>query len=114
MSYLSLSSLRDPDFRPLWSAAACHPLTSLALLPHQSDGFVAASSYIAVSGAAAICIPSPTHYEWLCRVPCFLDVFPCACRLYLSYAYNVYALVSLGLLLRIGDSFLTRNFILVT
>jgi hypothetical protein len=54
MSYLSLSSPRDPVLRPLWSAAACHPLTSLALLSHQSDGFVAASSYTAVSGAAAI------------------------------------------------------------
>jgi hypothetical protein len=53
-SYLSLSSARDPVLRPLWSAADCHPLTSLALLPHQSDGFVAASSYTAVSGAATI------------------------------------------------------------
>lgn len=41
---------RDPVLRPMWT---CHPLTSLALLPHQSDGFVGAS-YTDVSGAAAI------------------------------------------------------------
>jgi len=40
-------------------------------------------------------------------VPCFLDVLPCASRLCLSYTYDVYALISLGLLLRIGDSFHT-------
>ena len=41
----------------------------LALLPYQSDGFVAAS-YTAVSGAAAICIwfALPAHCQCLCRV----------------------------------------------
>jgi hypothetical protein len=47
-------------------------------------------------------------------VPCFFDVLPCASRLCLSYTYDVYALISLGLLLRIGDSFLTRSFLLAT
>jgi hypothetical protein len=56
-----------PRLRPLWSAAACHTLTSLALLSHQLDGFVAASSYTAVSGSAAIVYGLP-HYQCLCRV----------------------------------------------
>lgn len=70
MSYLSLSSLRDPVVRPLWSVAACHPLSSLALLPHQLDEFAVTSSYTAVSGAAAIVygLHSLTHYQRLCRV----------------------------------------------
>jgi len=108
MSYLSLC---DPALRPLWSAAACHPLTSLALLPHQSEGIVAASFYTAVSGAAAICIwfAFPIHYQCLCRVSLMCA---CASRLCLSYTCDAYALVSLGLVLRIGDSFLTRNLLL--
>ena len=57
-----------------------------------------------------VCVPYPLS----AFVPCFLDVFPCASRLCLSYTYDVYALVSLGLLLRIGDSFLTRNFPVAT
>jgi len=105
--------MRHPVIRSSWSAAACHPLTSLALLPRQSDGFVAAS-YTAVSGAAAIVygLHSPPIVS-VCAV------FPLMCfRVRLAFTFlaptNMYALVSLGLLLRIGDSFLTRNFLLVT
>jgi hypothetical protein len=102
MSYLSLSSPRDPVLRPLWSAAACHPLTLLALLPHQSDGFVGAS-YTAVSGAAAIVygLHSPTHYQCLCRVSlmcfrvrlAFAFLTPTTCmRLFRSDSYCVSAI----------------------
>jgi hypothetical protein len=42
-------------------------------------------------------------------VSCLLDVLPCASRLSHSYIYDVCALLSLGLLLRNGDSFTTRN-----
>lgn len=45
-------------------------------------------------------------------VSCFLDVLPCASRLSHSYTHDVCALVSLGLLLRNGDSFTTRNLLL--
>lgn len=77
-----------PQSPALWSAAAYCPLTLLALLPHQLNGFVGAS-YTAVSGAAAIVygLHSPPIIS-VCAV--FHDVLPCASRLYLSYTYDVY------------------------
>ena len=96
---------RRPDVRHVWSAAACH-LAGTTAAPE--DGFVVATSHCCFRHSSyCIWFALPTHYQCLCRVS--LMHFR-ASRLNLSYAYDVFALVSLGLLLRIGDSFLTRNF----
>jgi len=71
MSYLSLSSPCDRVLRPLWSAVACHPLTSLALLPHAPIGRICGHLFLhrcIRRSSNCIWFASPTHYQCLCRV----------------------------------------------
>jgi hypothetical protein len=113
MSYLSLSSLRDPVVRP-FVVRGCLPSAHLAGTTAAPIGRIRGHLFLhrcIRRSSNCIWFAFP-HYQRLRRVS--LMCFRVASRLCLSYTYDVYALVSLGLLLRIGDSFLTRNFRVAT